>query len=79
MLVGQVSERTFRFGNHAPVEANFTVAHADGVTDGVFSVSPMSGTLGPGEYTLMRVAYTPRHTGTFSSERFVASTAGIHQ
>ncbi|KAG1664126.1 hypothetical protein FOA52_011949 [Chlamydomonas sp. UWO 241] len=75
-LVGKVVERTFRFGNHSPVDANFSVAHADGVEDGVFSVAPRSGTLGPDEYTLMRVTYTPRHTGTFSSESFSVSTAG---
>lgn len=34
------------------------------------------GTLGPDEYSIMKVTYTPKHTGTFSSENFTLSTAG---
>lgn len=37
---------------------------------------PSSGRLGPNEYGLMRVVYTPKHTGTFSSETFIVSTLG---
>jgi hypothetical protein len=40
VLVGKTAERTFRFGNHSMVDANFTVAHADGSEDGVFVVLP---------------------------------------
>lgn len=32
--------------------------------------------MGPEEYSVLRVAYTPKHTGTFSSETFTLSTAG---
>ncbi len=34
------------------------------------------GTLGPEEYSTLRVSYTPRSTGTFSSETFHIGTAG---
>lgn len=59
------------------VEANFSVVHEDeSAADGVFTVAPSKGRLGPEEYTLMRVTYTPKHTGTFSCENFFISTAG---
>ncbi len=41
VLVGKTIERTFRFGNHSAVDANFTIVHADGSEDGVFTVSPL--------------------------------------
>ena len=34
------------------------------------------GTLCPDEYSLLHVTYTPKHTGTFSSENFTLSTTG---
>lgn len=37
---------------------------------------PRSGTLGPEEFSVLKVVYTPRHTGTFSSEGLVLSTVG---
>ena len=42
VLVGKTSERSFRFGNHSAVSANFTVAHSsEGADDGVFTITPM--------------------------------------
>lgn len=34
------------------------------------------GTLGPEEFSLLKVVYTPKHTGTFTCENYVISTAG---
>jgi hypothetical protein len=34
------------------------------------------GTLGPEEFSLLKVVYTPKHTGTFTCENYVMSTAG---
>ncbi|KXZ53757.1 hypothetical protein GPECTOR_6g674 [Gonium pectorale] len=77
VVVGQRVERTVRFGNHSVVAAHFTVNHdPDGPDDGVFVVGPAKGTLGPEEYSVLRLSYTPRSTGTFSSETFLVGTAG---
>ncbi|GIL85005.1 hypothetical protein Vretimale_9849 [Volvox reticuliferus] len=77
VVVGQRVERVVRFGNHSMVPANFTVTHdPDGPDDGVFTLGPSRGTLGPEEYSVLRVSYTPRSTGTFSSETFEIGTAG---
>ncbi|GIL53686.1 hypothetical protein Vafri_9323 [Volvox africanus] len=77
VVVGQKVERVVRFGNHSMVSANFTVTHdPDGPDDGVFTLGPSRGTLGPEEYSVLRVSYTPRSTGTFSSETFQIGTAG---
>lgn len=40
VLVGKTVERSFRFGNHSVVDANFTLAHSGGSEDGVFTVTP---------------------------------------
>ncbi|GLC34162.1 Cilia- and flagella-associated protein 65 [Pleodorina starrii] len=77
VVVGQRVERMVRFGNHSMVPANFTVSHdPDGPDDGVFTLGPARGTLGPEEYSVLRVSYTPRSTGTFSSETFHIGTSG---
>eukprot|EP00983_Pelagomonas_calceolata_P094027 1157841-Pelagomonas_calceolata.AAC.1 len=36
----------------------------------------LRGTLGPEEYSEMRVVYTPKHSGAFSCQNWVLSTAG---
>ncbi|EFJ47120.1 hypothetical protein VOLCADRAFT_92245 [Volvox carteri f. nagariensis] len=77
VVVGQRVERVVRFGNHSMVPANFTVSHdPEGPDDGVFTIGPTRGTLGPEEYSVLRVSYTPRSTGTFSSENFHIGTLG---
>jgi hypothetical protein len=41
VLVGKAVERSFRFGNYSPVNANFSVAHGfEGSNDGVYTVTP---------------------------------------
>lgn len=41
VLVGKTVERSFRFGNHSPVNANFSVVHSsEGSNDGVYTVTP---------------------------------------
>lgn len=37
---------------------------------------PCRGVLGPNEYSELRVTYTPKHTGTFSSGAFALDMAG---
>lgn len=37
------------------------------------------GTLGPNEYSILRICYTPRHTGTFSCQHFTLKTPGGNQ
>eukprot|EP00798_Chlamydomonas_sp_ICE-L_P020949 gene20949-27801_t len=76
VVVGRSFDRTFCFGNHSVVNANFSVTHSEGSQDGVFIVAPTKGTLGPDEYTTMKAVFKPRHTGTFSSENFTITTAG---
>lgn len=76
MTVGTSRERMVRFGNHSAVAANFTVTHSTGAQDGVFHITPTQGTLGPNEFSTLRILYTPASTGTFSSETFSLATAG---
>lgn len=76
VVVGKSAERMLRFGNHANVVANFSVEHDSPANDGVFSVGPTHGSLGPDEYSVMRVTYTPKSFGTFSAESFAIFTAG---
>ena len=48
-------------------------------THSCFCLTPLClcrGTLGPEEYSEMRVVYTPKHTGAFSCQNFVLSTVG---
>lgn len=48
-------------------------------TTSAFKVLPSRlhrGTLGPEEYSEMRVVYTPKHNGAFSCQNFVLSTVG---
>lgn len=40
VLLGQSREAGVRFGNHSPVAAKFSVKHAGGPKDGVFTVTP---------------------------------------
>ena len=42
----------------------------------VFRVTPAEGTLGPGEYGLLTVTFTPRTAGAAAFQRFVAATPG---
>ncbi|KAJ9506854.1 hypothetical protein QJQ45_029976, partial [Haematococcus lacustris] len=75
VLVGKSEQRTIRFANHSVVPANFSVVNVDDVLlDNVFTINPMKGTLGPEEFSLMTVTYTPRHTGTFTCETYAMST-----
>ncbi|MEW5306910.1 MAG: hypothetical protein WDW36_009343 [Sanguina aurantia] len=76
VVVGRSSERVIRCGNHSIVPAHFTILHSSGAQDGVFTVTPSKGTLGPEEFTALRITFTPRHSGTFSCETFSMSTAG---
>eukprot|EP00201_Polytomella_parva_P002062 CAMPEP_0175076276 /NCGR_PEP_ID=MMETSP0052_2-20121109/22612_1 /TAXON_ID=51329 ORGANISM="Polytomella parva, Strain SAG 63-3" /NCGR_SAMPLE_ID=MMETSP0052_2 /ASSEMBLY_ACC=CAM_ASM_000194 /LENGTH=531 /DNA_ID=CAMNT_0016345347 /DNA_START=36 /DNA_END=1628 /DNA_ORIENTATION=- len=45
-------------------------------SDGVFDIHPTYGTLGPDEYSEIKVSYTPLQNGMFSSEHFTLSTPG---
>jgi len=78
VLVGKSAEHILRFGNHSMVPANFTIVPEgqDQATDNVYTIQPARGTLGPEEYSEMRVVYTPKHSGAFSCQNWVLSTAG---
>ncbi|KAF5836871.1 hypothetical protein DUNSADRAFT_5310, partial [Dunaliella salina] len=78
VLVGKSAEHILRFGNHSMVPANFTIVPEgqDQATDNVYTIQPARGKLGPEEYSEMRVVYTPKHSGAFSCQNWVLSTAG---
>ena len=76
VLVGRDTQRSVRMANHSLVPANFEVRRSPGPSDGVFSLAPMRGTLGAGQWMELKVGFVPRAAGTFSSEGFEIGTPG---
>ncbi|GBF91298.1 hypothetical protein Rsub_03618 [Raphidocelis subcapitata] len=75
--VGRCASAAVRLGNASPVAARFRVGREDAAgEEALFDVSPAEGVLGPGEYGLLTVTFSPRASGARSFQRFSASTAG---